>query len=233
MASNSSRFIKKEWGSFKSTMGKFHAGLAGNRMGGAALSGAAQSIGWDYSWNKKLNYGRGAMENKGFLGLKEGGSYRNRIRSLSKMPFRGGAKQFGGAMLGVAGKALGPVMGLMAVAEGYREGGFTGAISAGATSAAEWAATEMVFAAVGSTMVGVAAVGAAAGYAGYKFMDNAAQYGKSLKKLEMGSPIVDTFGTIATTRQRSLAALQNTHINGRMALGNEGMLMHTNVYSRR
>ena len=49
---------------------------------------------------------------------------------------------------------------------------------------------------------------------------------RQIKSLEMGSPIVDQYGSISTLRQRSLAALQNSHVNGRMALGNEAALLH-------
>jgi hypothetical protein len=246
--------VKQEWNSFRGTMGKFHGGLASNKYGRAALSGAASSLGWDYTYDKKA----GSMVNKGFLGykntgvgkyysaLRSGGASRLSAlgrtgaqagRSFSHMASggkMGGAitRRFGSQLLGVAGKALGPAMGLLAVAEGARTGGVSGAFSAGVESVGSWAAMEVGLAALSGT-VNPLALGALAGYAGYKFADASRDYGRSLKKLNMGAPIVDMFGTVATTRQRSLQALQNTHINGRMALGNEGMLMHTNVYSRR
>jgi hypothetical protein len=43
----------------------------------------------------------------------------------------------------------------------------------------------------------------------------------SLAKLEMGRPVVDEFGTVATMRQRSVMAIQNSKINGRSGIGNE------------
>lgn len=46
-------------------------------------------------------------------------------------------------------------------------------------------------------------------------------------KLEMGTPVVDDFGTVATMRQRSLQAIQESKINGRSALGNEALLMYS------
>jgi hypothetical protein len=51
---------------------------------------------------------------------------------------------------------------------------------------------------------------------------------KQIGSLELGAPIQDPFGTISTLRQRSLSAIQNTHVNGRMALGNEAALLHSN-----
>ena len=49
---------------------------------------------------------------------------------------------------------------------------------------------------------------------------------RMVNDLEMGSPVMDQFGTISTLRQRSLSAIQNSHVNGRMALGNEAALLH-------
>lgn len=40
-------------------------------------------------------------------------------------------------------------------------------------------------------------------------------------RLELGSPVIDNFGTLATMRQRSLMAMQNSNINGRSAMGQE------------
>ena len=40
-------------------------------------------------------------------------------------------------------------------------------------------------------------------------------------ELEMGRPVIDEFGTLATMRQRSMMAIQNSKINGRCGLGNE------------
>ncbi len=50
---------------------------------------------------------------------------------------------------------------------------------------------------------------------------------RQVRNLEMGAPVADPFGTISTLRQRSLSALQNSHVNGRMALGNEAALLHS------
>lgn len=58
--------------------------------------------------------------------------------------------------------------------------------------------------------------------------DQAIARNKQIGSLELGAPIQDPFGTISTLRQRSLQAIQNTHVNGRMAFGNEAALLHTN-----
>jgi hypothetical protein len=63
-----------------------------------------------------------------------------------------------------------------------------------------------------------------------EFIDDknrAAARHKQVRSLELGTPVLDQFGTIATLRQRSLSAIQNSHVNGRMALGNEAALLHS------
>ena len=57
--------------------------------------------------------------------------------------------------------------------------------------------------------------------------DSAIARNKQVRGLELGAPIQDPFGTISTLRQRSLQAIQNTHVNGRMAFGNEAALLHS------
>ena len=48
--------------------------------------------------------------------------------------------------------------------------------------------------------------------------------------LEMGTASVDQYGTGATMRQRSLAAIQGSRINGRSGLGNEAFLMQQSYW---
>ena len=52
-------------------------------------------------------------------------------------------------------------------------------------------------------------------------------YKKKHATLEMGMPAIDQFGTMASMRQRSLNAIQNSRINGRSALGNEALMTYT------
>jgi len=52
------------------------------------------------------------------------------------------------------------------------------------------------------------------------------QHMRQRAMLEMGRPAVDQFGTAATMRQRSLAAIQDSKLNGRVALGNEATLLY-------
>lgn len=48
--------------------------------------------------------------------------------------------------------------------------------------------------------------------------------------LEMGRPAIDMYGTAATMRQRSLAAIQDSKLNGRVAIGNEATLQYRSYF---
>jgi hypothetical protein len=48
-----------------------------------------------------------------------------------------------------------------------------------------------------------------------------ANYMRAHRDLEMGGPVFDQFGTLATMRQRSISAIQNSKLNGRSVLSNE------------
>ena len=135
------------------------------------------------------------------------------------------------ALGGTAFKAL-PLVGNVAwIYGGYKEGGVTGAIGAAAEGLAFTAGFEAISTAVGAVgglpVVLGAAAAAGAGYAGYAFGEAGQRHEKRIREVEMGAEVVDRFGAISTLRQRSLMALQNSHINGRMAIGNEALLLHS------
>jgi len=111
--------------------------------------------------------------------------------------------------------------------EGYREDGIVGAAKSVAIGGAIQIGMDYAMStlALGAAF-DVAAPLAAIGYGAYRVGKASIARGKRYRNLEMGTPFVDTFGTAATIRQRSLQAIQNSHIGGRMALGNEGALMH-------
>jgi hypothetical protein len=115
--------------------------------------------------------------------------------------------------------------------EGYQQQGIWGAAKGLGESIAYTAAFKAAAAVLGSAGVAAGAAVAAGAVGGYMMGEAAQAHLKSLRNVEMGAPIVDTFGTVATMRQRSLMALNQTHINGRMAIGNEGALMHDGAYS--
>ena len=135
-----------------------------------------------------------------------------------------------GMAAGTAGKlamgGISPAFAAANVVHGYKTGGVSGAAGAFAEEVAMFAAFELVGSA---TVIGGGLVAGAA-YGAYQALGAAQEHHRGLRKLEMGGTLRDPFGTISTTRQRSLMALNNSHINGRMALGQEASLMHTNAY---
>lgn len=246
MASSYERF-KGDMKGLYSTGANFAQGLQKSAMGKAASEGTLEALGWHYE--KGVSQGFLGTKNtslaRRYSGLRKADvgifrsagkagyrTARSGVMSLRSQGLRAGAKSIGGGVGRFAMKSVPGLFTAYSVMEGYQEGGIWGGIKGGAESVAMNAAFRMAGAALGGATTPLM-IAAAAGYAGYKFADAARDYGRNLKKVNMGAPIVDQFGTIATTRQRSLQALQNTHINGRMALGNEGMLTHTNIYSRR
>jgi len=113
-----------------------------------------------------------------------------------------------------------------------RAGGVGGRVAGGVLGMAGAGAAGTVAAIGGlfNPMVWIATAGA---YGASKMMDyydstnrNIARQ-RMVNNLEMGSPILDQFGTVSTLRQRSLAAIQNSKVNGRMALGQEAALLHS------
>ena len=125
-------------------------------------------------------------------------------------------------------------LGLSAVAA-YQSGGTWGAAKSIATDYGIGRAIGMLGG--GTTIARVLAVAAVAGgVAAYTFRKQLSrpwvkEHMKKHARLEMGTPTKDDFGNVATMRQRSLQAINNSKLNGRTALGNEAALMYT-PYSR-
>jgi hypothetical protein len=122
--------------------------------------------------------------------------------------------------------------------QGYQEGGIPGAAKEVAYGAAETYALGAGIKALGiGAGWGAGLLGGAAVFGGFFFGMESARQGinpfqmavrpfvqEHMKKhaiLEMGSPINDQFGTLATMRQRSLMAMQQSKITARGALGME------------
>ena len=144
------------------------------------------------------------------------------VKNIAQVKFGG----MGGVTTAL--RALGPVMVGYSMYAGYKEGGVWGAIKGGASELAIWGAFEAgmyVLGAAAAPLAAVAAVGAV-GAGAYAYGEAAQAHRKRLRNVEMGGEVFDPFGTAATTRQRSLQALHNSHINGRMAIGSEAVLMH-------
>jgi hypothetical protein len=144
---------------------------------------------------------------------------------------KGGIKSLAGT---VAKGALPVGFTAFEVYQGFKEGGVWGAAKSLGKSAVMWGAQgagEAIAASMGlgglsSAVLPAAAIGAAA-YGTYKALEYGQKKTRGLRELEFCSPIEDQFGNAATLRQRSLMAIQRGFINGRAAMGNEAMLMHT------
>ena len=193
---------------------KFGQGAVGRSL----KLGAMESFGWHVEgWGKNA-------DPQGFLGRQNWG----------KDVAKGGIK---GGIGGMAMRSIGLAATGYFMYQGYQEEGVWGATKEAAYSVAASAAFHYVGGAIASLGGGaaVAALGplslaAGVGLAGYSFGQAGRAHAKGLRQMEMGQSdqmqdAVNSQGA-ATMRQRSAAALSNSHLNGRMALGNEGFLMH-------
>lgn len=175
----------------------------------------------------------GSALKQGFAGYAKTGLHR---RGMMEMTHAYGLARGMSKM----GRAFGIGFGLLEAGfgaySGYQTGGVGGAVWGAAKGVAEGAAfTYGVGALLGGAAVPlgltVGAVGLAAGGA-FAYDQFSKETGRATAlnaaKLEMGSGYVpDQFGQGATMRRRSMAALQNSRINGVMAMGNEAALSYT------
>jgi len=133
-----------------------------------------------------------------------------------------------------AGKMFGSAIGMAFFAydvhAGYKKGGLMGAAVGGAENIATFAAWEVGTAVLGGSLMWGTAGLAAAGVAGYALGETAISKEKRLRNLEFATGDSVFSAGAFTSRQRAMMALQNTHLNGRMALGNEAMLMHSSYF---
>lgn len=181
--------------------------FGGTRLGQSVKIGTLESFGWNYAPGTASS----TPVSQGFAGHKE----------VSKMS--GGAFKKGAAY---AFRLTGAAFTGFAAYAGYKEGGVAGAVGGVAASTAMNVGMHYVFSSLSSPVLWGAAGMAAVGMGGYLAGEKAQAYRKNMKTLEMGANIVDPFGTSATLRQRSMRALQNSKINGRMGIGNEALIMH-------
>ena len=137
------------------------------------------------------------------------------------------------------GRLLGPAMTLYGAYQGYKKEGAWGAVKGGAKELASSYVFGAAMKVVGGPLkyAGAAIAGAALGITAGAGLATGRPFGmwarpfvadhmRRLAQVEMGRPVIDQFGTLATMRQRSLAAIQNSKINGRSALGNEAALTY-------
>lgn len=185
-----------------------YSSAMGTHAGREFFRGVGESFGFQYTNERSVGGKPGKLISKGFLGRKAAGGFRKL------------------GVVGALGGALFPAFVAHSAYQGYQEGGVMGAATSAAFDAGMWGAMRAAGSLLMNPITIAAAAVAASGYGYYKYGENVRKFGKRLRAVEMGADVIDTYGTIATTRQRSLAALQNSHINGRLALGNEASILH-------
>jgi len=169
-------------------------------------------------------FGRNAV-NQGFLGMKMWEADMAALKAGQK-----GLLRTAGSM---AFRTLPMVSTAYFMIDAYQREGVWGATKEFGYGAAMTSAFHYAGALLGGAalpVAGVAALGAAAVGGAYVLGEAGRQHMKGLRQLEMGQQdqmqaAIGSAGA-ATMRQRSLAALNNTHLNGRSALGQEGFLLH-------
>jgi hypothetical protein len=114
--------------------------------------------------------------------------------------------------------------------EGYQREGVWGAMKGAGESVAWTAGINLVGGILGGPATAIAMLGAATVGGAYMMGEAGRAHVKGLRQMEMGgtdqSMAAISSAGATTMRQRAASALNNTHLNGRMALGNEGFLMH-------
>lgn len=199
-------------------------------FGKSLKAGTIESFGWN------LEGFAGGAKNYGFLGWQKWGDEfagitRNASGAITKTASTaGGIRGAGRVAFGTAGRAIPLLATAYFTYEGYQREGVWGAAKGMGESIAYSAAFHYIGGALGGAGVGVLGAVGAAGLATYTLGEAGREKARGLRQLEMGQSdqmqaTVHSAGA-ATMRQRSLMALNNTHLNGRMALGNEGFLMH-------
>ena len=139
----------------------------------------------------------------------------------------------GRGKMGTLGRAFGlGFLGFDAY-QGYQEGGTMGAV----TNVAKGAAIHYAIGAVLGTAaapLALAAAGAGLAAGAYAYNKYGSEIGRSVMvnsaQLEMGGGISDPYGNASTMRRRSLMAMHNSRLNGRVSMGNEAALTYTPYY---
>jgi hypothetical protein len=134
-------------------------------------------------------------------------------------------------MFGIGQKGFGRVLGygfaVYSAYQGYKEGGLKGAaVGVGKSVVETYLMNRALFALGKASFAAPVAIAAAIGYGMNKVQGYGAEKLRKHANLEMGAPVEDQFGNIATGRQRAMMAMQRSHINGRSAAGNEAALMY-------
>jgi len=213
-------------GVFSSKIAGINARLEGSAMGSAIRRGTMETFGWEF---------KGGI-NQGFLGLGENIQRTKRSMSMASKfgqnQYKAGAKAFGRSIKGVGvggmlGKLAGPAFSAAFIYSAYKEEGVWGAAKETATWAGFNIAQNYLLGAAGGVGLGITAA-AAVGYGAYKFGEASIAHRKGLRNLEMSGGDLNAVESMGaqTMRQKSLMAINNSHLNARSALGNEAYLTH-------
>jgi hypothetical protein len=197
-----------------------------SHFGRSLKHGTMESFGWNIE-------GFGAeAKSHGFLGWKKWGTdFQGSAKAGTKLSSLQAVKGAGRIGVRTLGRALPGLTTAYFAYEGYQEGGVFGAAKGIGESVAWSVGTHYAIGALGGTgvLAPVAAVAAVA-VGTYMVGEQGRQHAKGLRQMEMGysDQMRDTITSqgASTMRQRSVAALNNTHLNSRMALGNEAFLLH-------
>lgn len=240
-------------GVMTSRLAGLNARIQSTAMGRAAIGGAAESLGFYVPGMSdqpvgsflgvtesldEMGYGTKHFRNttRGVSKLARQGRFGAAARSIGKQTMRGartlgmkGAATFAGK---TALKSIPLISTAVMAYSGYQEGGVMGALGGIGESMAWNAGFRMAGEALGGSamiMGGAVAGLAGIGLATYALGEAGRGHRRELRQTEFSTAgAVDALGSVgaATNRQRSMMALNNTHLNGRMAMGNEGLLMH-------
>lgn len=178
-----------------------------------------ESAGYDIDFSGK---------NRGFLGLR--GNYQDVFKGPGAA-----TRSMASKSLSMAGRtalsSLGLASSIYFMYTGYQEGGVFGAAKGVVSSVLYGAAFRTAIMGLGAPItVGAMAIGAA-GYGAYHLGEAGQRYQRRLKSLEVGGDenminAINSYGA-STMRQRAATALNNSHINRRLALGNEASMFHS------
>ncbi len=229
--------MRGAWGAAQAQWAGFNARLGSSYLGRSLQLGAMESVGFSLHGPA---FGVRGVESLGWMGLGKTPTPMGRNAWQGMM---GQSKMYGqlGMKAGISdagrftfGRAFGGAMGLAMTAmwayEGYQEEGWWGAAKGTGKSILFSAGVRAVGGMLGMWAAPLTIIGTAAAIT-YAVGEKGREHHKKLRDVEFtGSP--QLLGSVysagaATMRQRSLLALQNTHINGRMAMGNEAFMVHT------
>ena len=220
-------------------------GLAG--VGKSAASGAAASFGFfktEGAPGLGYRFLGGASVGRSIAGMGIGAGVGAMVYAATDNPLLAAGAglmtaKAAGVGFGSMMKIAGPMFIAHSMMQGYREGGFGGALKAGAGDVATFAAFDVGMKGLGVAFKGApggvslmavalpAAVIAGIGYGAYKGAKALASRGRDAVRTEFtGSTAAFNTQAAYTMRQRALQEISRSHTNARTILGNEASLVH-------